>query len=174
MNNEIFIMIGAPCSGKSYVGKKLAKLYDIPYYSSGDIARQMGVELNDGQLAPEARMREEIRKLVDNNDTFILDGFPRFIGQLYWLQRIDESRHQLVFIEVDCNLHELIRRNTTRTRFDAGAFSNRIRWYIDNTVPVMDEIRIQELPIIRCTSTGSIEALVDDIWRMLYVKSSEV
>ena len=41
------ILIGAPCVGKSTIGKNLQDILGIKYISSGDIARSMGDDVNE-------------------------------------------------------------------------------------------------------------------------------
>lgn len=89
------IMLGAPGAGKGTQAKKVAKKYNIPHISTGDIFRaniKEGTELgkrakeymDKGELVPDditiGMLLDRIHK-DDCKDGFVLDGFPRTIPQ---------------------------------------------------------------------------------------------
>lgn len=139
------ILIGPPCSGKSTVGKQLASNIGYEYVSSGDIARKMAEEdgtidsLNAGKMAPEDRMREEIGDILNQGNNIILDGFPRFTEQYEWL--VDRfSDRKFAFILVDAPTLLLFNRVIARGRADDTAFTERLEYYIKNTVSMINQI----------------------------------
>lgn len=96
------VLLGAPGSGKGTQGERITKKYGIPQLSTGDILRKAireGTELgakakgfiNKGELVPDlvivglmaARLAE-----ADCRNGYILDGFPRTIGQAKGLDEI--------------------------------------------------------------------------------------
>ena len=89
------IMLGAPGAGKGTQAKRIAKKYNIPHISTGDIFRaniKEGTELgkrakeymDKGELVPDditiGMLLDRIHK-SDCKDGFVLDGFPRTIPQ---------------------------------------------------------------------------------------------
>ena len=89
------IMLGAPGAGKGTQAKRIAKKYNIPHISTGDIFRaniKEGTELgkrakeymDKGELVPDditiGMLLDRIHK-ADCKDGFVLDGFPRTIPQ---------------------------------------------------------------------------------------------
>ena len=89
------IMLGAPGAGKGTQAKKVAKKYNIPHISTGDIFRaniKEGTELgkrakeymDKGELVPDditiGMLLDRIHK-ADCKNGFVLDGFPRTIPQ---------------------------------------------------------------------------------------------
>ena len=89
------IMLGAPGAGKGTQAKKVAKKYNIPHISTGDIFRaniKEGTELgkrakeymDKGELVPDditiGMLLDRIHK-ADCKYGFVLDGFPRTIPQ---------------------------------------------------------------------------------------------
>ena len=89
------IMLGAPGAGKGTQARKVAKKYNIPHISTGDIFRaniKEGTELgkrakeymDKGELVPDditiGMLLDRIHK-ADCKDGFVLDGFPRTIPQ---------------------------------------------------------------------------------------------
>lgn len=144
------ILLGCPGSGKSTIGKEISKLFDIPYISSGDIARNMAKndpivreQLANGKMATESRMRTEIYRTlyaINVHDMeYVLDGFPRTIDQLQWLkQRFPNN----IFIIVQCEYNTCFDRLSNRGREDddSKTIMNRISYYQNNTIPVINKI----------------------------------
>ena len=125
------LLLGAPGVGKGTQAKELVKLWGIPQISTGDLLRANVAKGNPlGKVAKEVMGRGELvpDSLVDNMvearlkepDTakgYILDGFPRTLGQANWLDgRLASDGHSLpviaVSIQVDYN--QLLRRITGR------------------------------------------------------------
>ena len=89
------IMLGAPGAGKGTQAKRIAKKYNIPHISTGDIFRanikektELGNKakeyMDKGELVPDditiGMLLDRIHK-DDCKDGFVLDGFPRTIPQ---------------------------------------------------------------------------------------------
>jgi adenylate kinase len=95
MSEKNLILLGAPGAGKGTQAQKLAARYRIPQISTGDMLRaalRAGTPLgkraetfmNAGQLVPDEvviGLVEERLRVPDAQPGFILDGFPRTIGQ---------------------------------------------------------------------------------------------
>ena len=89
------IMLGAPGAGKGTQAKQIAKKYEIPHISTGDIFRaniKNGTELgkkakeymDQGMLVPDELTCELVMDRIAQDDCekgFVLDGFPRTIPQ---------------------------------------------------------------------------------------------
>lgn len=112
------IMLGAPGAGKGTQAKRIAKKYNIPHISTGDIFRaniKEGTELgkkakeymDKGELVPDditiGMLLDRIHK-VDCKDGFVLDGFPRTIPQAKSLtealSKLNESIDYAINIDV--------------------------------------------------------------------------
>ena len=112
------IMLGAPGAGKGTQAKKVAKKYNIPHISTGDIFRvniKEGTELGNkakeymdkGELVPDditiGMLLDRIHK-ADCKDGFVLDGFPRTIPQAksltQALSKLNESIDYAINIDV--------------------------------------------------------------------------
>lgn len=98
------IILGAPGAGKGTQADNIAKKYDIPQISTGNILRgeikkgsELGREVRDiieaGRLVPEeiviAMVRERLRD-DDCKNGYILDGFPRNLAQAEALSEFAE------------------------------------------------------------------------------------
>ncbi|KAF7363493.1 ADK-domain-containing protein [Mycena sanguinolenta] len=88
------VMFGKPGSGKGTLSARLVKKYDIVSLSTGDLLRQqiqerteVGRQAEDivaqGKLLPDDVMLKVVASKLDNlrNKHWILDGFPRTVGQ---------------------------------------------------------------------------------------------
>ena len=96
------VLLGAPGSGKGTQGAKISARYDIEQLSTGDILRAairekspLGVKAEGimarGELVPDdlvvALMAQRLKQ-PDCNRGYILDGFPRTVGQAKGLAKI--------------------------------------------------------------------------------------
>ncbi|MGA2558668.1 MAG: adenylate kinase [Terracidiphilus sp.] len=125
------LLLGAPGVGKGTQAKELVKLWGIPQISTGDLLRanvakgtplgKVAKELmGRGELVPDSLVDEMVAARLKEPDTakgYILDGFPRTLGQANWLDgRLAAEGNALpviaVSIQVDYN--QLLRRITGR------------------------------------------------------------
>ena len=95
MNELNLLFLGPPGAGKGTQAGRLVERFDLPYYATGDILRaavkeeselgQRAKEYMDrGDLVPDELIIEVIMEHVDSGeaeDGFLLDGFPRTVGQ---------------------------------------------------------------------------------------------
>lgn len=128
------ILMGAPGAGKGTQAKLIASRYGIPQISTGDILRDnvaRGTDLGkkadaimksgglvaDEQILP---MVEERLGQPDCERGFILDGFPRTVGQAEWLDQYLASRNFAgrtmapVVINIEVSYTQLLQRLTGR------------------------------------------------------------
>lgn len=116
------IMLGAPGAGKGTQAKMIAEKYGIPHISTGDIFRanlKEGTELgkkakeymDQGLLVPDELTVDLVVDRLQKEDCkkgFILDGFPRTIGQA---EALKNANQDLDFaINVDVPDENIIRR----------------------------------------------------------------
>jgi adenylate kinase len=100
------VLLGPPGAGKGTQGQRLVDDFDLPYVVTGDILRAAvseGTELGAtageymarGDLVPDEVIIGVILERLgedDAKDGFILDGFPRTVGQAQALEeRLDEA-----------------------------------------------------------------------------------
>lgn len=96
-----FVIFGAPGAGKGTYSRRLQDILGIAAISTGDIFREavkQGTELGKkvksyldaGQLVPDEITNEVLKKRLQQPDArrgFILDGYPRTIPQIKFLER---------------------------------------------------------------------------------------
>jgi adenylate kinase len=96
------ILLGAPGAGKGTQAREVARIYDVPHLSTGDMFREhvaKGTELGlrakpimeSGKLVPDEIVLEMVEDRVARKDCaagFVLDGFPRTLPQAERLEEI--------------------------------------------------------------------------------------
>ena len=113
------ILFGAPGVGKGTQAKILSHVYHIPHISTGDILRDaikaetpLGVKakilMDKGNLVPDDVMIGMVTDLLSSErckNGFILDGFPRTVGQAKALddifQKLNIHKFKVINIHVD-------------------------------------------------------------------------
>jgi adenylate kinase len=125
------LLMGAPGSGKGTQAKEVVKIWQIPQISTGDLLRgnvAQGTPLGKvakeimgrGELVPDSLVDEMVAVRLQQPDTargYILDGFPRTLGQADWLDgRLAAQAEGLpvVAVAIQVNYNQLLRRITGR------------------------------------------------------------
>ena len=129
------VLLGAPGSGKGTQAQRLIQAHGVPQVSTGDLLREavaQGTELGKraqavmsaGGLVDDQTILGIIRERLARPDAksgFILDGFPRTIGQAdalkALLQGLSQPLDAVVLMEVDSKalFQRLTGRRTCRT-----------------------------------------------------------
>jgi adenylate kinase len=124
------VLVGAPGAGKGTQAKFLAEHYKIPQISTGDIFRaniaaktDLGQEakrfMDAGDLVPDKVTIGIVRDRIAKDDAkagFLLDGFPRTVGQAEALTDILEDLDTPldVVLELQVEDDEVVRRLSGR------------------------------------------------------------
>jgi len=120
------ILLGPPGSGKGTQGERLQEDFRLPYYATGDILRAAVAEgtglgrvakeyMDRGDLVPDDVIIGVIAARVESSeaaDGFILDGFPRTVGQAEALAAEMDGlgRSITAAVLIDVSDEEVIRR----------------------------------------------------------------
>jgi adenylate kinase len=125
------LLLGAPGVGKGTQAKELVKLWGIPQISTGDLLRSnvaQGTHLGKiakeimgrGELVPDSLVNEMVAARLEQPDIangYILDGFPRTLGQAGWLDGRLAARAAglpVVAVSIQVDYNQLLRRITGR------------------------------------------------------------
>ena len=113
------ILMGLPGAGKGTQSEKIVETYGIPHISTGDMFRAaaeqktpLGLEaksfMDSGNLVPDKVTNGIVRDRLAEPDTekgYLLDGFPRTLGQAKALEEITNELEKpldaVIYIDVD-------------------------------------------------------------------------
>lgn len=115
------VLLGRQGAGKGTQCVRLARHYVVPHISTGDMLRMAVKEgtdfgrkakeyMDDGQLLPDDVMVGIVAERLSRDDTsnrgYILDGFPRTVGQAEALADITEAAGQPLDLVIDLEVDE--------------------------------------------------------------------
>jgi adenylate kinase len=187
-----FIFLGPPLCGKGTQGKNLAKKYDYCIVSPGDIFRQeiknsteLGLKVknyvNAGKLVPNNIVNDVIKKYLDMPNCksgFVLDGFPRTMEQLEYLNTMKISSADLsaiiLLIDKEESFKRVVKRKQIEKRVDDELSKVlEIRWkeYYEKTVPVIEFYKSRGNAIM-IDGIGSIKEIEKRITESLIQKTN--
>ena len=125
------LLLGAPGVGKGTQAREIMKAWSIPQISTGDLLRsnvekgnEMGKQaqslMDRGELVPDDLVNQMVAQRLLEPDTatgYILDGFPRTLGQADWLDAHLSSGSgtlPVVAVSIQVSYNQLLRRITGR------------------------------------------------------------
>jgi adenylate kinase len=125
------LLLGAPGVGKGTQAKELMAAWGIPQISTGDLLRanvSQGTALgklaksvlDKGELVSDELVNDMVAERLKAADTvsgYILDGFPRTLGQADWLDghlSATGNRLPVIAVSIQVGYNQLLRRITGR------------------------------------------------------------
>ena len=141
------ILLGAPGAGKGTQAKILTEKFGIPQLSTGDMLRaavaaqtEVGKRakaiMDSGALVPDEVVNQIVFERVEEADCvkgFILDGYPRTVGQAEALQKMLQSKGQ----KLDAVIELVV---------DQNALVDRMKRRVEETVAAGGKVRSDDNP----------------------------
>jgi len=161
------LILGPQGSGKGTQAKRIAAAYGVPHVATGDILREavangseLGAQvrpiLERGDLVPDDLMVGLIRERLADEESFVLDGFPRTMAQAEaldaMLDDIVKPLDAVILLQVSDEVatERLRERAAQEGRADDSpeAIANRLRLYHELTELVVDRYQLAGIEVI--------------------------
>ena len=184
MTTPRLLIIGPQGSGKGTQGVRIAESFGIPAVSTGDVFRanvKEGTELglkvtaiiDAGDLVPDELTSAIVRDRLEQDDAadgFLLDGYPRNLGQVGDLDGFLEGRGEplTAVIELSVPRDESIQRLSLRAAEQGRADDNeesiakRLAIYESETAPILDVYRSRGIAV-EVDGVGSLDEVFERI-----------
>ncbi len=178
------LLIGPPGSGKGTQAARLAGLFGIPAISTGDIFRQniengtsLGKQVQAiveaGEYVPDSLTNDLVRHRLEEPDAaagFLLDGYPRTLDQVAYLDHILSERGTALnaVLQLTADTDELVarlrKRSIERGRSDdtEEAIRHRQDVFLKQTAPLVDVYDERGL-LIRIDGLGAVDEVAERI-----------
>lgn len=149
----MIIFMGVAGAGKSVQGRMLADELGLPWLSTGEFLRmlisgQRRKDMQAGQLLEDKEVIALVRKIfgvVDTNNEFVLDGFPRTVAQADWLlsQVKHGQLHMTGVVHLTASKEGVKQRLLARGRVDdhEEAINERFREYEEEILLILQHFR---------------------------------
>ncbi|MCU1523410.1 MAG: adenylate kinase, partial [Microbacteriaceae bacterium] len=178
------LIVGPPGAGKGTQAARLAARYSIPAIATGDIFRRniaeqtpLGLKVkaivDAGDYVPDSLTNELIASRLEEEDArdgFLLDGYPRTLEQVSYLDELLSSKGQALdaVIQLVADREEVVARLRKRAieqgRVDDSeeAIRHRQEVYARETTPLIAVYRDRGL-LIEVDGLGDIDDVSDRI-----------
>lgn len=178
------LIVGPQGSGKGTQGVRIAEAFGVPAISTGDMFRaavsgesELGSKvkaiIEAGDLVPDELTSAVVRDRLSQDDAadgFLLDGYPRNIGQVSDLDAFlagrDEALDSVIELTVprEESIARISLRATEQGRSDdtEAAIANRLAIYERETAPILDVYRERGI-VDAIDGIGSLDEIAERI-----------
>jgi adenylate kinase len=180
--------MGPPGAGKGTQAVNIAKTLNIPHISTGDIFREnmknetpLGLEAkafyDKGMYVPDEvtnRIVEDRLTWDDAKNGFLLDGYPRTIDQVKFLDQILSKKSQKIekvleiTIDIPVVVARLLKRAQEQGRIDdtKEVITKRLEVYATSTAPLLAEYQNRDI-LLKVDGMGSVSEVEEKIKKAL-------
>lgn len=156
----MIILMGVAGAGKSMQGRLLADERGYAWISTGEILRVLVTgkrrqEMLAGKLLSDAemiRMMDKVLDLINLQDEFIFDGFPRTLKQADWLiDQVQMERFKITaVVHLTSSEEVVLERLKSRGRQDdtEEAIRRRFDEYRAVTLPILKDFRDRGIKVV--------------------------
>lgn len=175
----MIIFMGVAGSGKSVQGKLLADQLALPWLSTGEflrmlIAGEKRKDMINGRLIEDQEIIALVRKVfavVDSNQEFVLDGFPRTVAQADWLlsQVKHGQLHVTAVIHLVASEEAVKKRLLDRGRPDdhQEAIAERFNEYQQSIKPIIEHFKQASIPVYEINGEEQVDIVHKEIMQTL-------
>jgi adenylate kinase len=178
------LIVGPPGSGKGTQARFIAERFSIPDISTGDIFRfhiknetELGLQVkaivDAGDYVPDSLTNAIVAERLQQEDAangFLLDGYPRTLEQVHFLNNLlEEAGTPLeAVIRLVADQDEIVARLTRRAqeqgRLDDSeeAIRHRQEVYLRETAPLVEVYREQGL-LVEVDGLGTVEEVAERV-----------
>ncbi|WP_375678021.1 adenylate kinase [Bartonella sp. AP72JLCBS] len=142
------ILLGPPGAGKGTQAKMLTEEYNIPHLSTGDMLREVIAKeteigkkakaiISSGALVPDSIVNQIVSDRIDEADCvngFVLDGYPRTVGQAEALQQILDSKNMRLNAVIELCV-------------DEDVLIERMKKRVEETIATGGQVRLDDNPV---------------------------
>ncbi|GFX46853.1 adenylate kinase isoenzyme 1 [Trichonephila clavipes] len=183
INVPVIFVIGGPGSGKGTQCERIVEKYGFTHLSTGDLLReecksgsQRGARLVDimkkGQLVPNEEvlllLKEAMLKNLANSKGFLIDGYPREVGQAVEFEKQVSKCSFLLFFDVpdDIMKERLMNRGKTSGRADDNeeTITKRLLTFHNHTQPILDHYgdKVKKIP-----GSGTVDEIFAEVTKVI-------
>ena len=191
MKKKLFLIIGAPGSGKTTDAEIIAERNPdtIVHYSTGDLLREevasgseLGKEIksyiDNGKLVPLNIVINTIKNAIEKADkpVVIIDGFPRSIEQMKALDEMLKENPNIELVEViEVVVSEEVARERVLGRArgaddNVEVFNNRMKVYLE-PLPEIEKFYESQNKLVKINGERTIEEIVADMEKEIKEKA---
>jgi adenylate kinase len=175
----MIILTGVAGSGKSMQGKMFADEHGYAWISTGEILRVLVTgkrrhEMLQGKLLSDDEVitiLDTVLNLIDAQQEFVLDGFPRTTPQADWLlDQVHKNRFKLTaVINLDASEEVVRSRLMSRGRRDdtTEAINERFAEYRQVTLPILEYFRKEGVHVYNIDASAAPRDVHDAILKCI-------
>ena len=178
------LIVGPQGSGKGTQGVRIADAFGVPAISTGDMFRaavaagsdlgnQVKALIEAGILVPDELTSAVVAERLGQDDAangFLLDGYPRNLGQVADLDAFLAARDEKIDAVIELNVprEESISRLTQRAREQGRTddteevIANRLGIYERETAPILDVYRERDV-VDTIDGVGTLDEITERI-----------
>lgn len=180
----MIILAGVAGAGKSMQGRLFADEHGYAWISTGELFRvlvtgEQRQQMLQGKLLSDDEVVELVDKtlkLIDLDQEFVLDGFPRTIPQADWL--VDQVKSGRLHMTAIFNLHAS--RNVVKKRLLArgrqddteAIIAARYSEYKEKTLPIIEHFRKVGAPVYDINADGDPITVHDEMMAVIDERKS--
>jgi len=191
MKKKLFLIIGAPGSGKTTDAELIAKNNPdlVVHYSTGELLRaevasgsELGKEIasyiDNGKLVPLEIVINTIKSAIEKADKpiVLIDGFPRSVEQMKALDEMLKTSDDIELVAViEVEVSEDVARERVLGRARGAddneeVFNNRMKVYLEPLKDI-EEFYESQNKLIRINGERTIEEIVNEMEQIVKEKA---